>query len=118
MWDVLFVGIRWSMSRDENILSFVLQMFFRVVSNVTLGIISGVVSFWFQVWSVITSFGPSGWAFTLFYGGCFLAGLSFVATAIGVIVGGTILGFATLNNVLVASEENRRRIGGGHQHRD
>ena len=108
------------MSRDETMVNFVIQMLFRLVSNLSIGIVSAVISFWWQAWGIIKSFGPSSWAFLVFFLGTLIAGAAFAATAIGLLVGTTVAGLATINNVAVTAMENQQRLGagGGRHHQD
>lgn len=108
------------MSRDETMVNFVIQMVIRLISNLSIGIVSAVISFWWQAWGIIKSFGPSSIGFLVFFLGTLVAGAAFAATAIGVMVGTTVAGLATINNVAVTAMENQQRLGagGGRHHQD
>jgi len=117
MWDALFVGMR-SMGRDEGLANFVAQMFFRLLANVTVGVLSGCVNFLWLVTTVISSF-RAGWpAALVFFALCALAAASFFATAavvIGSVGAATVVGGAQLLRVSAeaAAREQRARVAGG-----
>lgn len=106
---MLFVGIRTTMNRDEGMASFLMNMLVRVLMNVSVGIVSGVVSFLFNVYSVIRMFGPNIFVGLLFFACCFIASAAFLVTSVSVLVGGTVLVGAGAVNMAIAAGEQQRR---------
>ena len=113
MWDALFVGMR-SMGRDEPLLQFAVQMLFRFLSNLTVGIASGVLHFWWRVVGIIRSFNPSFLGGLTFFACAILAGASFFVSAVATLFGGTALVVGSTVSVLriaaAQQEQQQRRV--------
>jgi hypothetical protein len=110
MWDMLFVGMR-SMSSDEGILDFLLQMVVRFVLNLFIGIFAAMVSFLWSVWSVITAYRPDAASAVLFFLGCALVAVSFLASFMAMVLGvGTVavLGVAKAVQLTLEGEGQRQ----------
>ena len=118
LWDALFAGMR-AMGRDEALLNFLIQMFFRLLINVTVGIFSGCIQFIFMVPSIISSYGAGWISATLFFALCACSAISFFVTSAFIIAS---VGTATavgLGSVLAiaaetAARDQRARVGGNN----
>lgn len=108
MWDVLFVGMR-SMGRDEALASFLVDMAFRVLMNVSVGMFTGVCSFLWQVYSIIRMYG-GGVAGMLFFAACVLSGVSFLATTYTVMFGGVALAGVGAFNLMITAAQQQQRV--------
>jgi len=88
VWDAFFVGMR-SMGREEGLMSFVLEMISRFLMNLIAGIFSGIITFFFSVWTIISSYRP-GWVGALaFFALCVVTGVSFFVSTL-VVLGATV----------------------------
>ena len=119
LWDALFAGMR-AMGRDEALANFLIQMFFRLLMNVTVGIFSGCLQFIFMVPSIIASYRADWVSAILFFFMCACAATSFFVTSALLIASvgtATVVGagaLLTLQNSAAARQS--RRVGGADAH--
>lgn len=78
MWDLLFMSL--SRRRDEQMVEFILRIVIHIVSNVSISLAVGCVTFLFAVWSVILSYTSNPVQALAFFGMSALAVISFMLT--------------------------------------
>lgn len=123
IWDAMFAGMR-AMGRDEALFNFLIQMFFRFLVNVTVGVFSGCIQFIFMVPSIIASYGADWFTATLFFCLCVCSAVSFfVTSAFAIASVGTATAFGVGSVLTIAAEsaarEQRARVGGrGRDHNE
>ncbi len=106
------------MGRDEGIASFLIQMLFRFLLNLIVGVFTAVVTFVFMVWSIISSYRPDAASAALFFLGCALAAASFFMTFVVCVAGATTVAVAGMMKAAQVAIENseaeqRRRLAAG-----
>ncbi|CAM9294422.1 unnamed protein product [Chrysoparadoxa australica] len=79
MYDALFTGIG-AMSRDEGIFEWLVRMAFKVLMNLTIGLVGAIITFGWTIWSVITSYNPSVVSAVVFFVCAILAACSVLFT--------------------------------------
>lgn len=52
MWDAVFMGLGATSRRDEGLVAVIGRLAFRVLVNLTMGLLKAVVEFLFSVWRV------------------------------------------------------------------
>ncbi|KAJ1462102.1 hypothetical protein M885DRAFT_476182 [Pelagophyceae sp. CCMP2097] len=80
MWDLLFRGLSYSSSRDENAAAVVLRWLIQLLFNFTLGLCGALVVFWYKLWGLVSSYQPNPIAALCFAAAAGLAATSMVAT--------------------------------------
>lgn len=103
-WDALFMGMS-AMGRDEGMASFILRLVMRFLMNLTIGMISALIGFLWNVWAVISSFQPTPLEGLAFFGMAALVACSFLITFL---VG--IYATAAGTVYVVASASNAQRL--------
>mmetsp|Transcript_43046 Transcript_43046/g.31429 ORF Transcript_43046/g.31429 Transcript_43046/m.31429 type:complete len:281 (+) Transcript_43046:66-908(+) len=111
MYDVIFYGIG-AMSRDESFLKYVLRVATSALVNFTIGMALSVVTFMFNLWSIISSYQPSYAEGLLFFGFASLAAISFALSwLIGlycVAAGTAYVGLVVAKNAMLLENDQRR----------
>lgn len=118
-WDAMFYGIR-SMSRDENILSYIVKIFFSLIMNLTIGMIGTVIGFIFSLYNIIITYQANLIIATLFFIFASLAAVSFACTwLIGIYVAaaGTVYVGAKLIAANMRLENGNRNNRNGMNYR-
>lgn len=76
MWDMIFLGIN-TMSREEKFIDYCLKVVMNVLINFTIGVCMAVMTFMWNLWSIIQSFNASFFDGLLFYILASMAAISF-----------------------------------------
>lgn len=116
-WDALFIGIS-AMSRDENLVSYLLRVALSMLFNFTLGMFGAVVAFIFGLGYILQSFQAGYVTGTIFF---LLASLAAISFAVSWLIGLYALtaGTAYVGLKLVASNMRLENGGNGpHAHRE
>ena len=119
-WDMFFAMFR-SFDRDEGIVSFLIQMLFRFVQNLIIGLVVGFFTFLFAIVDLIQRFSPGMFEGIIFFLLATLAIASLMITAIGVACGccaGTVYAVRNAAPRNIADRRRYERIHSrNHYHR-
>lgn len=116
MFDMVFYGVG-AMTRDESLLKYIIRLVTSVLINFTIGVTISVITFIFNLWSLISSYQASFVAGLAFFSLASLAAISFALSwIIGmycVAAGTAFVGFTLAKNALLleqGSDQDRGRI--------
>merc|ERR1719389_531533 len=73
--------------REEGLAEVLIKLFIQYLSNLTIGLISATVYFCYEVYSLVTTYGPSATSGTLFFLLACCAGIAMTTTILGGIFG-------------------------------
>jgi hypothetical protein len=108
MYDAMFMAIGGS-RREEGLAEVLIKLFFQFLTNLTIGLISATMYFCYEVYALVTTYGPSAISGTLFFLLACCAGISMTTTILGGIfgtVGGGIY-------VMAKNAAKQQRLNGG-----
>ena len=96
------------MGRDEGLAQFVMEMLLRVLMNISVGLLTAVLFFLGNVYSIIRMYGGGIFGFVFFLC-CALSGAAFLATSYTLIFGSAaVAGISIYNAALPALQERAR----------
>merc|ERR1719213_967518 len=73
--------------RQEGLAEVLIKLFIQYLSNLTIGLISATVYFCYEVYSLVTTYGPSAFSGILFFLLACCAGIAMTTTILGGIFG-------------------------------
>jgi hypothetical protein len=82
--DLLFAGIS-AMGRDEKLANFLFRILLNAIFNITIGVMSALVSFLWNLWSLIIEYKSSLFVGCVYFIGAGLAAVSFGAGCLAII---------------------------------
>jgi hypothetical protein len=86
MYDAMFAMMGGS-RREEGLAQVLIKLFFQYLMNLTIGLISATMYFCYEVYSLVTTYGPSAVSGTLFFLLACCAGIAMTTTILGGIFG-------------------------------
>jgi len=108
MYDAFFMAVG-GRNRDDGMAEVLIKLLFQFLANLTIGLISSFVYFCYEVYRLVTSYGPSLISGVLFFVLACCAGLAMVSTFLGGIFGAVGGGLY----VAVKNAEKQQRLQGG-----
>merc|ERR1719335_2065794 len=87
MYDAMFMAMSSSRREEGQLTEFLIKLFIQFLSNLTIGLISATVYFCYEVYSLVTTYGPSAISGTLFFLLACCAGIAMTTTILGGIFG-------------------------------
>merc|ERR1719238_383382 len=108
MYDAMFMMIGGS-RREEGLAEVLIKLFIQYLSNLTIGLISATVYFCYEVYALVTTYGPSAVSGTLFFLLACCAGIAMTTTILGGIFGSVGGGLY----YMAKNAEKQRRLNGG-----
>merc|ERR1719324_2251227 len=116
MYDAMFMAMSSSRREEGQLAEFFIKLFIQFISNLTIGLIAATTYFCYEVYGLVTTYGPSAISGTLFFLLACCAGIAMTTTILGGIFGsvGGGLYFAAKN---AAKQQRLEQERGGYQQR-
>lgn len=110
-WDATWMSLQAVLgSREESVMSLLLQWVAMAVWNFIFAMVTVVIAFSFRVWEVLRAYGASWPVSIAFWLAATLAAAAWIATMLGVLIGG---GAAAVAGVAYVLGPSSRRIDNG-----
>merc|ERR1719324_1724255 len=87
MYDAMFMAMSSSRREEGQLAEFVIKLVIQFLSNLTIGLISATMYFCYEVYGLVTTYGPSAISGTLFFLLACCAGIAMTTTILGGIFG-------------------------------
>merc|ERR1719161_1599840 len=100
--------------REEGLAQVLIKLFFQYLMNLTIGLISATMYFCYEVYSLVTTYGPSAISGTLFFLLACCAGIAMTTTILGGIFG-TVGGGLYVMAKNAAKQQRLQQGQGGYQ---
>merc|ERR1719247_3352480 len=95
--------------REEGLAQVLIKLLFQYLMNLTIGLISATMYFCYEVYGLVTTYGPSAFSGTLFFLLACCAGIAMTTTILGGIFGSVGGGLY----YMAKNAEKQRRLNGG-----
>jgi hypothetical protein len=109
MYDAMFLAFSGSRREEGQLAEFFIKLFIQFLSNLTIGLCGATVYFCYEVYNLVTTYGPSAISGTLFFLLACCAGIAMTTTILGGIFGSVGGGLY----FMAKNAEKQRRLNGG-----